>query len=285
MRKTSPPHHVASRFAWPWLDRQGHISVLRAGCFILLCAPALWLLGLAIAGDLGPEPLKAAMKEIGRWTMRLLLVTLAVTPAARLAGAARLASLRRMLGLGTIAYALLHLLLYAWHEDWWPWPIVQEIFPRFYLTLGFVALLGLLALGWTSSDAWLRRLGPGWKRLHRLVWPFALLGLWHFFLQSKSLVFEAVIAAGLLSWLALWRILPPAARLRPAPLFLLAPMSAALAVAAEYGFFALATRLPAARIAAANFDPSLAPRPAQWVLAMTLLIPFLVLLRRPATSR
>jgi methionine sulfoxide reductase heme-binding subunit len=281
MRATTPAL-PPQPLTWPWQDRQGRLSALRAGCFALLCLPALYVLALALAGELGPEPLKAAMKEIGRWTIRLLLVTLAVTPAARLAGMARLASLRRMLGLGTLAYGVLHLLLYAWNEGWGPWHIAQEIATRFYLTLGFVALLGLGVLGWTSTDAWLRRLGPGWKRLHRLVWPIALLAVWHFFLQSKSLVFEAVIAAGVLGWLAAWRLLPAAARLRPAVLLLLAPVAAAIAALAEYGFFALATRLPASRIAAANLDPGLAPRPVHWVLALGVLVTALVLLRRRA---
>jgi len=269
---------------WPWLDRRGQVSALHAVAFALLLLPALWVLGLALAGSLGPEPLKAAMKEIGRWTIRLLLLTLALTPVARLAVAPRLVTIRRMLGLGTMAYGLMHLLLFLWHEEWLVYHAIKEIVTRFYLTIGFVALLGLAVLAWTSTDAWMKRLGGLWRRLHSLVWPIALLALWHFFLQSKSLVFEAVVSAGLLGWLVAWRLLPPAARFRPVTLSLIALGAASVAAVSEYAFYALATNLPALRILAANFDPSLAPRPAHWVFFGLVAMPILiVLLRRPPT--
>jgi len=263
----------ARPFPWPWRDRAGRFSALRAATLGLLAAPAIWVLGLACAEALGPEPIKAATKEIGLWCVRFLLLALAVTPLARLLAEARLAALRRMIGLGVLAYGLLHLLLYCWLEGWGPLHIAAEIALRFYLTVGFVALLGLAVLGWTSTDGWMRKLGSGWKRLHRLVWPIAALAVLHFFLQSKSLVWEAVIAAGIFAWLGLWRLLPATRRIAPLWLLALAPAAAVAAALAEYAFFALATRLPAERILAANLDWAMAPRPAAWVLLGALVLP------------
>ena len=88
--------------------------------FALLLAPAAWVAGEALLDPLGPEPAKAALKEIGLWTIRLLLVTLAVTPVGRILAAPQVLSLRRMLGLATLGYALLHLVLYAADEKFHP---------------------------------------------------------------------------------------------------------------------------------------------------------------------
>jgi len=278
-----PPLPSATRgagFTWPWQDRAGRTSALRATAFALLLLPLAVIGGQALAGALGPEPWKAALKEIGLWAARLLLLTLAVTPAARILAAPRLAGLRRMIGLGAFGYALLHLVFYIANENWALLHVASEIVRRFYLTIGFVALLGLGALGWTSTDGWMRQLGRTWKKLHRLIWPIALLAGWHFFLQSKSLVWEAVIGAGILGWLALWRLLPLERRTSPLVLLALAPLAALIAAGLEYAFFATATNLPAARILAANLDLGFGPRPAVWVALGALAVPVAAWMRR-----
>ncbi|WP_090661286.1 protein-methionine-sulfoxide reductase heme-binding subunit MsrQ [Belnapia rosea] len=264
-------------FPWPWRDRAGRLSALRAVVLALLLAPAAWLLVTALTEGLGPEPAKAALREIGLWTIRLLLVTLAVTPLGRILAAPRILALRRMLGLGTLAYALLHLLLYAAYQDFALPRIASEIALRFYLTIGFVALLGLAVLGWTSTDGWMRKLGRRWKRLHLLIFPVAALGVFHFFLQSKSQLWEAVLAAGLLAWLILWRLLPAEARLHPVALLLLAPATGLAAAGVEYAWYALATNLPAGRILAANLDVAFGLRPAVWAAVAVVVPPLLAL--------
>jgi sulfoxide reductase heme-binding subunit YedZ len=153
----------------------------------------------------------------------------------------------------------------------------SEIALRFYLTIGFVALLGLAALGWTSTDGWMRRLGRRWKRLHLLIFPIAALGVFHFFLQSKSQLWEAVLAAGLLAWLILWRLLPNRARLHPIALLLLAPATGLAAAGLEYAWYALATNLPADRILAANLDVGFGLRPAVWAAVAAVVPPLLAL--------
>ncbi len=271
------PHRGARPFPWPWRDRAGRFSPLRAATLALLLAPAGWLLFTGLTEGLGPEPAKAALREIGLWTIRLLLVTLAVTPLGRILASPRVLSLRRMLGLGTLAYALLHLLLYAAYQDFVLPRIASEIALRFYLTIGFVALLGLAALGWTSTDGWMRKLGRRWKRLHSLIFPIAALGVFHFFLQSKSQLWEAVLAAGLLAWLVLWRLLPAGARLHPVALLLLAPATGLAAAGVEYAWYALATNLPADRILAANLDVSFGLRPAVWAAVAAVAPPLMAL--------
>ena len=262
-------------FRWPWLDRAGRFSALRAVVLALVLAPALMLAGQAALQGLGPEPAKAALKEIGLWSIRLLLVTLAVTPLGRILASPQVLGLRRMLGLATLFYALLHLLLYAADQNFILPRIASEIVLRFYLTIGFVALLGLLALGWTSTDGWMRKLGRRWNSLHSLIFGIAALGVFHFFLQSKSLVWEAVLAAGVLAWLVLWRLLPRGWQGHPVALLLLAPAAGLATAGLEYAWFALATNLPAARILAANLDIAFGLRPAVWVAVVAVIAPLL----------
>jgi sulfoxide reductase heme-binding subunit YedZ len=271
------PTRRARPLPWPWRDRTGRFCPLRAVVLALALLPALWLAGQGVFGTLGPEPAKAALKELGLWTIRLLLVTLAVTPLGSILGSPRILSLRRMLGLTMLAYALAHLLLYAADQGFILSRIATEIALRFYLTIGFVALLGLVVLGWTSTDGWMRKLGKRWKRLHALVFPLAMLGVFHFVLQSKSQLWEAIMAAGFLAWLLGWRLLPRRWRGHPVVLLALAPAAGLAAAGLEYAWYALATNLPAHRILAANLETYFGLRPAVWVTVAALAVPLLAL--------
>ncbi|WP_235907897.1 protein-methionine-sulfoxide reductase heme-binding subunit MsrQ [Siccirubricoccus phaeus] len=284
LRAAFPPALPPGRarpFPFPWRDRAGRFSWLKAATFALLLAPGAWVAWLAAADGLGPEPWKDGLREIGLWAIRLLLLTLAVTPFARLLAWPRLATLRRMIGLGALGYALLHLAMYAANENFRLLHIAGEIALRFYLTIGFVALLAMAALGWTSTDGWVRALGRRWKRLHLLIWPIAALGVFHFFLQSpKSGLWEAVLAAGLLLWLAFWRLLPAGWRANPLALLALAPAAALGAALVEYAWYALGTNLPAAMILAANLDVGFELRPAVWAGLVALAVPAVACLRK-----
>jgi methionine sulfoxide reductase heme-binding subunit len=250
---------------WPWLDRAGDFSRLKAAVLAATFVPALVLLGRWAADDLGVEPLKEVLQQTGLWCIRLLLLSMAVTPLRQVLDWPQVVLLRRMLGLAAVAYAVVHLGCYIAHENFRLLKVASEIVSRFYLTIGFVALLGLAALGWTSTDGWMRRLGRNWKRLHRLIFPIAILGILHFFLHSKSAASEAVMTAGAFVWLVLWRRLPAAHHGNPGALLLLAPLSALLAAALEYAWYALATSVPAERVLLANLDVSYGLRPALWV--------------------
>ncbi|MDO9500602.1 sulfite oxidase heme-binding subunit YedZ [Falsiroseomonas sp.] len=266
--------------AWPWRNRAGRFSALRACVLAAALSPGLVLLALLAAGELGAEPWKAATREAGTHAMRLLLVSLAVTPLRYLADWPKVVTLRRMLGLVALGYALLHLALYAGHMAWNLADVASEIVLRFYLTLGFGVLLGLVVLGWTSTDGWQRRLGRRWKRLHRGVYVLAALGIFHAFLQAKSRAESAVVLAGVFLWLMGWRLLPGWARAHGLALAGLAVVAALAAAGLEWGWYAATTNLPAARILAANLDPTAGLRPAQGVLAAGLAVAALTAARR-----
>lgn len=230
----------------------------------LLALPAIWIAGQWATGSLGPEPLKAAMQATGTWTLRLLLLTLLITPLRTLCDWPRIVYVRRLAGVGTACYAVVHLVLYAVHQNLNLWRVVKEIALRPYLTIGFIALVGMLALAWTSTDYWSRKLGKRWKQLHLFIWPVAMLGLLHFYIQSKADVSEPVLVSGVLAWLLTWRLLPARWRDRSITPFALVPVAGLGGILFEFAWFASATNFPALQVALANFDFSFGPRPAMW---------------------
>lgn len=270
-------------FPWPWRDRQGRFSALKTIVLAGLFLPGLWLAARAGQGALGGRPIMEAIHTTGLWAVRILLISLLVTPLRQLLRWPRAMLVRRMLGLGALAYALLHLLLYALDLQWNLPRIASEILLRIYLTIGFLALLGLAVLGVTSTDGWVRRLGGRrWQALHRAVYGIAVLALVHFALQSKIDVTEAMLMSGLFLWLMGYRLMTPGpepARPRdasrsgasrpgapgPGRLLLLA-LAAALATALlEAGWYAVASGVPPGPVLLANLDLAFGPRPAVWV--------------------
>ena len=272
------------RLPRPWLDKKGRFHDLRAAVFALLLLPGLVVVGRWGADALGAEPAKAALKSLGFWATWLLLASLTVSPAKAVLGLPNLVVVRRMVGLGAMAYALLHLSLYVAHENWRVLHVAGEIALRFYLTIGFAALVGLAVLGWTSSDEWVRRLGKRWKRLHKWVYLLAALAVFHFYLQSKLDVSRAVLASGVFVWVMLWRLLP-VGRDRGLPALLgLAVASAALTLGMEFAWYALATKADPWRVFWGEFDVAFGLRPAGQVLALGLLVVAAVALRRLSQS-
>lgn len=262
-----------------WRDPAGRFSALKLVALFILLAPALWLLLRIAGGDLGARPINELILRTGDWTVRFLLATLAVTPLRAVLDWPRVVLLRRMFGVGSACYAGAHFLLYCTDQNWRLATVASEIALRIYLTIGFTALLGLLTLAITSTDGWQRRLRQRWKKLHRLVFPVALLALVHYFMQSKAGVSNAVIAAGVFSWLALWRLAPKRWQSHlglALGLALAAPPATALVEGAWYG---LATGVRASRVLAANLDLA-AGRPSAWVGVMALAVLLLAALRR-----
>jgi len=255
-----------ARYA-PWTDRRGQLSWLRLAVFAGLLLPAAKIFYDLATGPVLAEPYEAALHAAGDWTVRLLLLTLAITPLRRIFAWNRIAGARRMIGVSVLAYALLHLGLYAAEEQWNLAKVASEIVQRIYLTIGFTALLGLSLLGATSFDAAIRKLGRGWQRLHSVVYGIGVLALVHFFLQSKSDVTEPTLMAGLFLLLMVYRL---AVKIRfdlanPLVLTACAVLAAAGTAGIEYAWYALATGIPAERVFAANFDVATAIRPAVWV--------------------
>jgi sulfoxide reductase heme-binding subunit YedZ len=266
-------------FSAPWRDHAGRFSALKAAALLALIAPAVLLLLRAEAGVLGARPITEAIHFTGDWTVRLVLLTLAVTPARVVLDWPRVLLLRRMTGVAAALYALLHLTLYAMDQNWQLWKVVSEIVLRFYLTVGFVALVLLVALAVTSTDGWQKRLRQRWKKLHKLVFPTVGLGLFHYFMQSKVDVSSAVFYTGLFVWLMLWRATPRPWQGR-LPTYLALMLLSGLATAAvEVAWYAAATKVPALRVLAANLNLE-SWRPAWQVALAGLVLVAAVLVRR-----
>lgn len=182
--------------------------------WLIFLAPLLPLAALVAAGvrqDLGGDPAQTIVTFLGIWSLRLLFITLAVTPCRRLLGWSWLQRYRRLLGLYTLFYASLHLLAFAtFILGWRAGLIVQALSERPYIVVGFIAWLGLVALGVTSTRGWVRRLGRRWQRLHYLIYPIALLALLHFVWLIRAgfgeVLAYGVILAALLGYRVLARV-------------------------------------------------------------------------------
>jgi len=174
-----------------------------------------WQVGSGADIDaLGADPVAAIEHGLGLWALRLLLITLAVTPLRQLLGQPVLLRFRRLLGLHAFAYASLHFAAYLVLDlrGWWT-QILMEIVERPYITVGFAAWLLLVPLALTSTRGWMRRLGRNWGRLHRLVYAVATLAVLHFWWVVKSDFREPLLYAAILAVLLGWRL----ARRRGAP--------------------------------------------------------------------
>lgn len=264
----------------PWTDRRGRFHKLRAASFALLLAPGLWLLANWLADMLGPRAVNAAIHSTGYYAVWILIASLVVTPLKTLAILPNLVVVRRMIGNAALVYAVIHLLLYATDQNWRLLTIGSEIVRRFYLTIGFVALLGLVALGVTSTDGWARRLGVWWKRLHRIVYAIMVLGLVHYVLQSKLDVSQALLAIGVFGWLMIWRMLPAGKDRTWAPLLAVSAAATLLTLACEYGWYRFGTRIDPVKVVLKEADILYGLRPAGQVLLLGLLATLLTEVRR-----
>lgn len=263
----------------PWRGRNGEFSWFKALVFAAALAPAVWLAWRAGWGDLGPRPWTEAIHRSGDWALRFLLLSLAVTPVRLVFRWGRVMTVRRMLGLTALGYALLHLALYVGDMGADLPKVAAEIALRIYLTVGFAVIVGLTVLGATSPDAMVRRLGGRrWRALHRAVYPLAILGVLHFFMQSKLEVGEAALMAGALVWLLAVRVWPQRGGWG---LAMLAPLVAGATTLMEATWISLKAGAPMALILAANIDPDLAPRPSLWILAAGLAVAGLAALSSP----
>ena len=183
-----------------------------------LCLLPLGYLGLGIyREDLGPNPVEYLTHETGAWALRLLLVTLAVTPLRRFTGWRRPILLRRMLGLFAFFYACLHLLIWLWLDRELVWSsMLEDILKRPYITVGFTAFMILLALAVTSNSFSMQRLGRRWKQLHRWVYGAAALGILHFIWLVKADLLQPMIYLAVFLLLMAAR-LPGLPERKPAP--------------------------------------------------------------------
>lgn len=188
----------------------------KAVLFVLALLPLVQLVIGVVGNTLGANPAEALIRGLGDWTLRLLCLTLAVTPLRQCTGWHALARFRRMLGLFTFFYVTLHFLAFAWFDMGFDWDaIVRDIAKRPFILVGTAAALLMLALAATSFNRAVRWLGAArWQQLHRAVYAIALLGLLHFFWMragkndfAEVAVYAAIVAL-LLGW-RLWKALAP----------------------------------------------------------------------------
>ena len=252
-------------------EKSGRWSPEKIAAFVAAIVPALWLAGLVALHDLGARPVMEALHYCGRWTVRFILAALLITPARRLLNWNKLINARRTLGVAAACYAVCHFTLFIVDQKFNLAKVASEIALRFYLTLGFVTLSGLIALGVTSTDAAVRRLGARWGTLHRLVYVIGVLAVIHFALQKKLDIYEPTLMMGLLAWLLAYRALYKWRReVGLADLFGLAIFATAFTMLFEALWYGARTGVPFGRIIAINFMFDVDIRPAWWVLAASL---------------
>ncbi len=257
-----------------WRDRRGRVSAMR------LVALAFLLLPLAIAAEawfsqrLAPRLLNDLIHRSGYWALIFLLVALAITPLRRSSRLGGLLDVRRMIGVGAFLYATLHIGLYIADEKFDLVKVALEIVRRFYLTVGFVAWLGLLALAVTSNDTMVKRLGAaGWRRLHQAAYVLTFLSLFHFFQQTKADFTLPAAISGLFGWLMAYRLVTW--RLREPSTAVLIAMTlivSLLTFLGEAAGIALWYKVSPMAVLNTVFDFDLAIRPGWYVLAAGLAV-------------
>ena len=179
--------------------------------FLASLVPALLLVGGALGvgpKHLGADPVRTLLHTCGLTALNFLLITLAVTPLRQLTGWNNLLRLRRMLGLFAFFYAVMHFTVYAWLDQGLDFSAIgADIVKRPYITIGMAALVMLIPLAVTSTNGWMRRLRKRWQRLHMLIYPIAMLGVWHFWWQVKKDVREPLLYVAMLAVLLGYRLL------------------------------------------------------------------------------
>ena len=159
--------------------------------------------------DLGIDPARRILGVVGKTTINLLWITLAVTPLRWLTHNPNLLRLRRTLGVYAFVYALTHFLVYIGLIQSFQWgEIVKDLYKRWYIVLGSAALLLLIPLAVTSTNAMMRRLKRRWLTLHKLIYPIAILAICHYWIQTKKDIRQPAIYGAILAVLLgyrLWR--------------------------------------------------------------------------------
>ncbi len=184
--------------------------------FLLCLLPFAWLAWNIVQAQmgnsniLGANPAEYLIRSTGDWTLRLLCVTLAITPLRTITGTPALARFRRMLGLFTYFYAVTHLLSYSWFDMGFDIAeIIKDIIKRPFILVGFSAILLLTPLAATSFNRAIKAMGAKrWQLLHKLVYVIAGLAILHFFWMraGKNDFGEVAIYAGVLGVLLGWRV-------------------------------------------------------------------------------
>lgn len=193
-----------------------HILWAKRAIFIACLMP---LVSLAVRGyynGLGANPISVITHSTGIWALVFLLVTLGVTPLRKLSGLNWLLRFRRMLGLYAFFFACLHLLMYAWLDQFLDWrSMLKDAVGRPFITVGYVAFVLLIPLAFTSTNAMVRRLGARrWQILHKLIYLIAIAEVLHFFLYVKKDITQPMIYGAILAVLLGFRVIAALPKVR-----------------------------------------------------------------------
>lgn len=184
-------------------------SALIWGIYMLGLTPAIWTFWLGVQDQLGADPVKTFERFLGLWTIRFLVLTLAITPLRDLDLFNGL-RYRRALGLLAFYYAAMHFLAYAVLDQTLALSaIIADVLKRPFITFGMIGLTLLIPLAVTSNSLSIRRLGSRWNRLHKLIYPAAALAVLHYSLATKVLGVEQTLYIALLILLLAYRLIRP----------------------------------------------------------------------------
>ena len=162
--------------------------------FLLCTIPFCVLVYNGITSNLTANPIKEITHFTGEWALNFLLVTLSITPLRTLTRKNALIRFRRMLGLFAFFYACLHFSTYLVLDQFFDWDeIVRDVAKRPYITVGFTAFVLLIPLAVTSTNKMVQRLGNNWRRLHSLIYPIAVLVIFHYLWLVKADILPPVI--------------------------------------------------------------------------------------------
>jgi methionine sulfoxide reductase heme-binding subunit len=196
----------ARRLLSPVLDRRGRFSVLKGTTFALVVAPLLWIAYLMATGGLTPLPWVFSIYYTGIWALWFLLASLAVTPVRTIFGWGEFIAVRRTLGVAGLGYTVLHIFVYVGLDRFDGGFIVNEFATRPTVWVATYATVGMIALGVTSFDGAIRRLGAAaWNRLHYLAYPAIGLAVLHFDMSPGSFDGAPFLMMGIFFWLMAWR--------------------------------------------------------------------------------
>jgi sulfoxide reductase heme-binding subunit YedZ len=274
-----------------WRDRRGRISPMRLGALALLLVPVALALQAWLSHTLAPRVLNDLVHRTGYWALIFMLVALSITPLRRSGRFGGLIDVRRLIGVGAFVYATLHILLYIADERFDLVKVALEIVKRLYLTVGFVAWLGLLALAVTSNDAMVKRLGAqNWRRLHQVTYAVSFLSLFHFFQQTKADFTLPATITGLFLWLMVYRAIAAwkGPELSTLALFIMTLGVSLATFLGEAVGIGLWYKVSPMTVLSTVFDFDLAIRPGWYVLGAGLAVCLLDVIRsrmQPARER
>jgi sulfoxide reductase heme-binding subunit YedZ len=196
----------------------------KVALFALCLVPFGLLLWRGTHDGLGANPVEFITHATGDWTLRFLVITLAITPVRKVFGWPQLVRFRRMLGLFAFLYGCLHFLTYVWLDKFFDLSaMLKDVAKRPFITAGFTAFVLLIPLALTSTAGWIRRLGGRrWQALHRLIYISAAAAVVHYYWLVKSDIRLPVFYGAMVALLLLWRVInrrkaPPVRATQPAP--------------------------------------------------------------------